>query len=81
MPFEKEPSRAPASIGNIRVVLDDLVSPATQQINGVISVLAADGTEVNSRRLDLAPHLTTQQRNGLLSLLASLRTKATAEIL
>jgi hypothetical protein len=84
MAFQKEPTRTPAAIGNIVVILKDAVGideePAYQSAHFDISIELSDGTVV-TRRGDLAPHITTEQHQALMSFMADLRPQAVNEIL
>jgi hypothetical protein len=86
MAFTKEPTKTPASIGEIRIELVDTPAGplpenvASQGANYRVVIVFSDGsTEVRSG--NLVPHLTAGQINSLVSFMNTMRTKAVSEFI
>lgn len=82
MAFEQEPTRGPAGIGELIIVLKDSFDEEGQPYQSAsfrIGVVMSDGSVV-LRRGDLVPHITPAQRQGLLDFVANLRVQADTQI-
>jgi len=81
MPFNKESSQIPSTIGSFSVVINtpNGVAPAT--INAFVDVLAGDGSIIRRVSLDLLPHLAGAQITTIETFMANLRTKAVVEMI
>jgi hypothetical protein len=83
MAFQEEPTRTPASIGTIQVILSDDFDGQGDPFQAAyfdIEVILSDGSK-RTRRGDLASHITVAQRQGLMSFMDALRTQAEQQIL
>lgn len=79
MAFDLEPTRTPASIGNVEVILKDSLADGKSAHFDVI-VNFSDGSTVH-RRGDLVPHITVAQRDALINFMAGLRVQAETQLL
>ena len=75
MAFTPESPRAPASIGDISVVLTDYVG-TTDTVRYEVQVLQADGSIFRIATGNLVPHLTAQQITALQGFMVDMRTLA-----
>jgi hypothetical protein len=83
MPFTKQNSIVPTSIGRISVTLiDDPTAPPKQAVYHLV-VLDQNGNRIPiaGDEGDLAPYLTTTQINQLMAFMDGLRTQATNQII
>lgn len=77
MAFTPEQPRAPASIGDISVILTDYVDEETPDTASYeVQVLQADGSMFRLAMGNLAPYLTPQQVTALQNFMAAMRTLA-----
>lgn len=82
MAFEKQQASSPTAITTLSVVLNspDPRNPAQPSANFRVGVLYSDN-QVKYIEGDLVPHLTQNEITQLLSFLATLRTRATQQLL
>lgn len=90
MAFTRQPTKTPASIGNVVVILKDwpqrMSQPgrpavaAGQSVHFSVDVVYSDGTQEEVMG-DLAPHLSAAQITQLQQFMAAMRAKAVAELL
>lgn len=79
MPFEAEVSVVPASIGDIRVILQDNLDPP-DSATVIVQVFMSDGSE-RRRSAPLQDVVPAQTITQLQSMMVSIRAKANDEIL
>ena len=81
MAFLPETSRDPASIGDISIVITDLVEETEDNKDSIeyeVQVLQADGSMFRLAKGNLAPHLTEGELASVISFAATVRQLAQA---